>query len=200
MLLLLPLPFIVLGCFSFCCFANIAQTRRFALGSALWLAAFGGFLPAAAILALLLAVGTPTLSEHLHSNLRSNFAAGPHRMAIITAAVIIVLTSATGASAVAILHGIIVRRLTYSLFRLYVTAVACGVSIPFGLYWGSLLAYRLKLNDTSFAVVTYLWTLCCVIGMIWQTYSNAQDFRSHRPDTLNPIAPEEYGPAESATR
>jgi len=97
--------------------------------------------------------------------------------------------SAGVATAVAWLHQAITRRLTFLLFRLYVTAVIAGIGSVFGwvLSW-----WILSLEVPHAWIWSLLGMLILVSGFGTAAYKGARGLRGESPTTFPWVSPEEF--------
>ena len=179
--------FLTVGCVVFMIFSAIPALRRFALGSALWLAAWGVMSPG---IILINALGLGVLAQiHVHARL-------PLNQPVLHHLKIIAVANATIFSGIATLmtlcHGFLIRRITLALFRLYVTAVALGVGL-LGCLLALLAIDALRPNPSlpSFVgTVLLAGTVACLVASV--CYRHPADFRSTRPTKLQPVSEPEY--------
>ena len=186
---LLPpvISFLTIGCVVFMAFSAIPALRRFALGSALWLAIWGVMSPG---IILVNALGLGILSQiHAHENLPVNQPVLHHLKTVAVANAVVFSGIAT---LITLCHGFLIRRIMLALFRLYVTAVALGVG-----FLGCLLALlavdALRPNPSlaSFmGSVLLAGTVACLVASV--CYRHPADFRSTRPTKLQPVSESEY--------
>jgi hypothetical protein len=201
MLLLLPLPFVALGCISFLFCATIPLARGFALATSLWFAAWGIIFTAALTALLLLFVGVDYIKRSTSLTQMSGIhglAAGISQHGLLLIITISMLAAAL-AFGLAVLHGVVIRRMTFFLFRIYLAAVAFGVGLLAATPATFWLYGRLHLSTPALFALT-LPTIPILAGLLaWFCSAHAQDFRGKRPGALNPVSPEEYT-AQSGTR
>jgi hypothetical protein len=185
--LLLPpiVAFLMFGCVAFMVCAAVPRLRRFALGAALWLAAWGVMSPGAV---LLNAFALGVLAEsHAREAVPLNRMVLDHLKTVAIANGIVISIAAT---LLTLGHGFIVRRITLALFRLYVTAVAAGVCflaclltlLAVDLYHPSLPAFTGSLLLAG--VGAFLIASLC--------YRLPGEFRAFRPGKLQPVSEMEY--------
>jgi hypothetical protein len=179
--------FFTIGCVVFMLFSAIPAMRRFALGSALWLAAWGVMSPG---IILVNALGLGVLSQiHAHENLPVNQPLLHH---LKTVAVANAAVFSGVATLITLCHGFLMRRITLALFRFYLSAMALGVG-----FLGCLLALlavdALRPNPSlaSFVGSALLaGTVACMVTSV--CYRHPTDFRSTRPTRLQPVSESEY--------
>jgi len=179
--------FLTIGCVVFMLFSAIPALRRLALGSALWLAAWGLMSPG---IILINALGLGMLAQiHVHESVPINQPALHHLKTVAVANAAVFSGIAT---LITLCHGFLIRRTTLALFRLYLTAVALGVG-----FLGCLLAMlgvdalRPNPNLASLAgSVLLAGTVACLVASV--CYQHPADFRSTRPTKLQPVSKSEY--------
>ena len=188
MIFLLLIPAAVglgIGCGAFILLAIIPWQRYRALGTALWLAAFG--ISTSAIFWLeMVAIGL--LSGRSIEHLVHFDEIYSHHPGLALASVLI--ASAIVATAAALSHGIVVRRIIFNLFRLYASAVACGVGILSSLFIVWIVAANTEIVQPWLSLAAALLALPPLLTVI--TYRYAKDFRGARPVRWNPVTTEEY--------
>ena len=185
--LLLPpvVGFLAIGCSSFVVCALVPRLRRYALGVSLWFLVWALLSPG---MLLLNTVGLGILAQgHARVIVPLNDFAWHHVKLIAVANALLVAVIATG---VALLHGWMIRRVTFALFRVYLAAVSGGVGLLF-----SLLALLVLLADTAdggLSVIGFFVLLGVMMGLAVFCYRRAADFRAARPESLQPVTAEEY--------
>lgn len=192
MLLLLPLPFLALGCLCFLLCAAIPLTRRFALPVSLWFASYGFVLTGIVTAFLIFFIGVSFASEQLHLGARFGVLPMPHARGVRLLGLLVILVTAAVSTAVSFLHGTGIRRITFPLFRAYVAAVSFGVGLLAATPMSFAAIGQLHLSQ----VTTFLMTLPLILSaaalLSWFCFSHARDFRSGRPERFNPVSPAEY--------
>jgi hypothetical protein len=183
--------FLVAGCLVFYICAAVPRLRRFALSASLWLASLAILIPAAFLpnIALL-----GILSErHLNAHVPLRQVAVHHVEALFLFNIIALMCVAT---VITLVHGFLIRRATFLLFRLYVSAVSVGVAIT--LVWTSYLIVSIMSGSFVLALCA---AMCCILltAIAVYVYRNAQQFRGPRPQWMQPTSTAEYGPANTAS-
>jgi len=190
MIFFLAFPLTALGCAAFVICSFAPPLRRFALSSSLWfVACFPFFLAVAAgILAIVFGADRLTSLLHRSGTLKDIGSHMPDWIGILIAATIAIITFG-GATAVTLLHGALIRRLTFALFRLYVTCVSFGVgvltmffllsAVGVGRSWASLF-----INFVDIIPATLL---------AWFAYRKANQFRGSYPHRFPVVSREEFG-------
>jgi hypothetical protein len=118
--------FLLLGSIVFLACLLIPRTRQYALSAALWCAMWGPCSVALMVVAWVGLITTAFMSkvggvQSLHApKLISSFG-----WAYLTIGVLMTTIAATGA---ALIHQVLMKRLTFALFRLYATAVSGGLA------------------------------------------------------------------------
>jgi hypothetical protein len=96
-----------------------------------------------------------------------------------------------GATVITLLHGIIIRRLTLALFRLYVAAVSFGVGILTCSF--ALFAFATHLLSLPVFLPAALISLFAASALAYACFKSALDFRGPYPDRFPVVSPEEFG-------
>src|SRR5579875_2056705 len=117
MLLLLPIPFVELGCLAFLLAALIPPARRLSLGLSLWFASFGVFLTAIVGAIILAFVGAdyaknavlPLGARGMGAGSWGSFASKQ----IMLIGCVVILLAAILATGLSMLQGVLVRRITF---------------------------------------------------------------------------------------
>jgi len=188
--------FLLLGSFVFLACVLVPPTRRYALSAALWCAVWGPCSVGWMVLAGLGLIAEAFITkdgdmQQFHApRLVAAFGWGYLFFGVaVTAAV------ATGT---AWLHQVLVRRLTFALFRLYATAVSAGMGSVFGwaLGWWMMVkavpSYRLSLWGLG------MTALIIVFGMA--AYKGARALRGEAPTNFTWITPEEFTGLDPAVK
>ncbi len=105
--------------------------RRFALGSSLWCVACFPCLGASLGALLLIVTGTDKLQDYLHRD-HFSFMDFDSSWRIPLPIILMFVATMLGATVITAIHGLIVRRITLALFRLYVAAVSFCVGLISG--------------------------------------------------------------------
>lgn len=179
--------FFLIGAIVFVICLLLPPTRRYALSAALWCACWG---PAAVGWMLLAGMALVTESFVTQSgNVQSlHLPKLPVELGWIYL-VAAALVTAIFATAVAWLHQVLVRRTTFALFRLYVTAVSAGIGSVSGL----LLSWWVISTEIPYR---WLWSLLgmllLIAGFGIVAYRGARQLRGEAPTKFTWISPEEY--------
>jgi hypothetical protein len=96
-----------------------------------------------------------------------------------------------GATAITFIHGIIIRRLTLALFRLYVAIVSFGV----GILTCSLVlfAFAMPLLSLTAFLPAALASLLAASALAYACFRNAAGFRGSYPQRFPVVTPGEFG-------
>jgi hypothetical protein len=184
-------PFLVSGCIAFLVCAVIPQLRRFTLASSLWCISFGACILTALIFVVLATNGAAVATSLFHFHLNERF--NPGFKATITLDCISVIAAITGATAITMAHGWILRRVTLNLFRLYLVGVTIGVGLLIAIIGSTLASVTIQ----SLQHVSIYWAIAPLfvipVCLILFIYPRAREFRDARPLFMNPITPEEFG-------
>jgi hypothetical protein len=185
--LLLPpvVGFLAIGCGSFVVCALVPRLRRYALGVSLWFLVWALLSPG---MLLLNTVGLGILAQgHAHVIVPLNEFAWHHVKLIAVANALVVAVIATG---FALLHGWMIRRVTFALFKVYLTAVSGGV----GLLFSSLAALLLLVDSVGSAISSLVFFVMLGVMLMLAAFCwrRAEEFREARPERWQPVAAEEY--------
>jgi hypothetical protein len=180
--------FSLLGSLVFVLCTVLPQTRRFALSAALWCALWG---PCSVGLMVLAGLGIVTAAfvgrvGHLQSFHQSKLVEA-FGWGYLVVGVIVTFVVATGG---AWLHQVLVRRITFVLFRLYATVV-CGVM---GSVFGLCLGWWFLVKPLTGHVLPF-WICVMVIlilGFGSAAYNGASGLRGEAPSNFTWITPEEF--------
>jgi hypothetical protein len=197
MISFIAFPFLALGCVTFLLCAAIPPLRKFALGSSLWCVACVPCLWIMFILIVLLNLGADALHKTLSWDL--NTATHFHQRGMAWLIGIAVLTIViAGATSITAIHGIIVRRFTLALFRLYVAGVSFGIGILTVFFISIIISGRLSSAMTDLSL-PLLWmnafSLIVAPTLAYFCYRNAAQFRGKYPDRFPVVTQEEFGSA-----
>jgi hypothetical protein len=180
--------FLLLGSIVFLVCLLIPWTRQYALSAALWCAMWG---PCSVVLMVIAGVGLITTAfvtklggeQSLHApRLISSFG-----WAYLIIGVLMTTIVATGAAWV---HQLLVKRLTFALFRLYAAAVSAGIGSVFGWCLGWWIMVR--------GLGVYGWLLwgvgmlALVAGFAITAYKVARSLRGTAPKNFTWISEEEF--------
>jgi hypothetical protein len=180
--------FLLLGSIVFLACLLISRTRHYALSAALWCALWG---PCSVALMVIAGVGLITTAfitkvggvQSLHApRLISSFG-----WAYLIIGVLMTAIAATGA---AWLHQVLMKRLTFALFRLYAAAVSGGIGGVFGWCLGWWIMVK--------GLGVYGWLLwgvgmlVLVSGFAVIAYKGARGLRGTAPKNYTWISEEEF--------
>jgi hypothetical protein len=190
---LIVLFFLVLGSAAFSVCVLIPPGRKYALSTALWFAVWGPCSVLLLFLAILgvVAGGFALQATQMHWEDASKFFSAIGWGASIVGVIVTSLI----ATVAAWLHQALIHRMTFLLFRLYVTFVVAGIGSVVGLVF-----FWLAMGSGRFH---YTWWLVALIVPIMilafgsQAYKHARALRGHAPTGLTWITPDEFaGPVE----
>jgi len=116
MILFIAFPFLAAGCACFLFCAAIPRLRRFALSGSLWWVACIPCLFAILTGLILWSLGLDALRRLLRPDLAASLSVHQTSWLGWLLAIITLVVTVTGATAITLIHGIIVRRLTLALF------------------------------------------------------------------------------------
>jgi len=192
MIFVLVFPFLTLGCIAFLACSAIPPLRRYALGASLWCAACIPCLIATFITYGLAILGLTKLRPLLRWN-------GSHMVGFFKPSwigwlffTIMLIAVAIASAAIAAIHGIIIRRMTFALFRIYLAAVSFGVGVLSCLIISFVFAMDL-LEPTRYIPIALL-TLLSAAGLSYFCSSNAVHFRGTHPKYFPIVTPAEFNP------
>jgi hypothetical protein len=180
--------FLAIGSLVFVACVFVRPTRKYALSAALWCAVWGPCSVGLMTLAGLGLVATAFIAkdgdvQSFHApKLLAAFGWG-----YLIVGVLITMAVATG---VAWIHQKVVRRSTFTLFRLYATAVSGGIGSVFGwclgwwLMWKEVAHYGLVLWCVGMLVL--------VAAFATAAYKCARQLRGKAPTSFTWISPEEF--------
>lgn len=186
MFLFFAFPFVASGCLAFLICCTVKTLRRFALGCSLWCVAS---LPCTTISLII-------VSSFIHKYVSFDIASGwanaipDHPWVVKTATIGLVVV---GATSITILHGIVIRRTTLALFRIYVAFVGFGVGVLSVLSLGMYLMaeYGQGMRDLFIANIA----ASCAGGFFLARFCfrSASEFRGPYPNRFPLISASEYG-------
>jgi len=180
--------FVLLGSIVFLACLLISRTRQYALSAALWCAMWG---PCSVALIVIAGVGLITTAfvtkvggaQSLHApSLISSFG-----WAYLIIEVLMTAIAATGAAWV---HQVLIKRLTFALFRLYAAAVSGGIGSVFGWCLGWWIMVK--------GLGVYGWLLwgvgmlLLVSGFAITAYKGARGLRGTAPKNFTWISEDEF--------
>jgi hypothetical protein len=186
----IALPFLALGCAAFLIFAAIPRLRPFALSISLWCVAFALCLIAAVLALLLASTGIAAFHElfRRHSFTLPNI--GDHSWIGWLLFSLVIVATLAGATAITAVHGIITRRLTLALFRIYLAAVSFGVGILSCAF--VLLVLSDHLFDMAFVIPATGLGLLLTSALSYACFKNASRFRGSYPQRFPVVTLEEF--------
>jgi hypothetical protein len=191
MILFLAVPFLTIGCVCFLLCAAIPALRRFALSSSLWCVACVPCLFAILAAVILWSLGVDALGRLLKPDFGVSLSVHQtSRLGWFVAITAFAFTIA-GATAVTLIHGIIIRRLTLALFRLYVAVVSFGVGILTCSF--VLFAFAMHLLSLTAFLPVALASLAAASALAYACFRNAPGFRGSYPQRFPVVTPEEFG-------
>jgi len=175
------------GAVQFLVCVTIPSLRRYALSAALWWAVWGPCSIALMMLAGLgVVAGISAKQSHYSSALQTlHFPRGLGWGYLILG----VLGTAAFATVIAWLHQVMVRRLTFVLFRLYATVISAGIGSVFGwcFSWGILA------EDVRYGwVLGIAGMVVLMIGFGMVAYKKSRALRGNAPTTMTWLSAEEF--------
>jgi hypothetical protein len=179
--------FLLVGAVMFLACVLVPTARQYALSVALWFAALGPCAVALMMLAGLAIVADAFITKT--SDMQSFHTPTWPATLGWGYAVVGVLVSGGVATVVAWLHQAITRRLTFLLFRLYVTAVIAGIGSVFG--W-ALSWWLLSTEIPHVWIWSLLGMLILVVGFGAAAYKGARGLRGDAPTKFPWVSPEEF--------
>jgi hypothetical protein len=192
-LLLPPIAAIMaLGCLGFFLCAAIPTLRPAALAVPLWFAVWGLLSPTVLIFNAF-ALGILTQS-HANEIVPLNPFALHHLKSLVLVNAVLISGVAT---AVTLIHGWVLRRITLALFRLYLTTIAAGISLLCSLL--ILLVLDVYGAGRILMAISFLLTLLVTSSCTLLCYRRPAGFRSSRPTKFQPVSLEEYVLLKPAT-
>ncbi len=181
--------FLLVGSIVFLACLLLPRLRQYALSVALWCAMWG---PCSIVLMLIAGIGLIATAfiakaggvQTLHApRLLSAFG-----WSYLTVGVLVTIVVATAS---AWIHQAIVKRLTFALFRLYVTVVSAGIGSVFG--W--CLGWWMMFKSMSGHAPLLVWGTCMlalIVGFGAAAYKGARGLRGGAPESFTWISPEEF--------
>jgi hypothetical protein len=191
MILFIAFPFLAMGCVCFLLCAAIPPLRRFALSSSLWCVACVPCLFAILATVVLWSLGVDALQRLMKRDFGASLSV--HQTSWLGWLLVIIVFAFTvaGATAITLMHGIIIRRLTLALFRLYVAAVSFGVGILTCSF--VLFAFAMHLLSLAALLPAALVSLLAATALAYACFRNASGFRGSYPQRLPVVSAEEFG-------
>ncbi len=191
MILFIVFPFLALGCVCFLVCTVIAPLRRFALSSSLWWVACVPFLFAILAAIILFSLGIDAFHRLLKPDFGASLSVHQTSWQGWLLAATGLLAMGAGASLVTFIHGIIIRRLTLALFRLYVTGVSFGVGVLTCSF--VLFAFAKHLLSLPTFLPATVASLLAASALAYQCFKSASGFRGQYPQRFPIVTPEEFG-------
>jgi hypothetical protein len=182
--------FLVLGSLAFMVCVLMPPTRRYALSTALWFAAWG---PCLAVLIVLVVLGVAGAALTMKAgSIGIDWTAVPGLMGALGWGYLTlgVLVTAVVASGAAWLHQKLVHRFTFALFRIYATAVSAGIGSVYGWCLGWWIEAR---GTVRFGV--WWWgvaMLFLITGFGAAAYKGARSLRGKAPTRFTWISEDEF--------
>jgi hypothetical protein len=188
----LPLIFLMLlacGCVAFFICSALPFLRRFALPFSLWMVACFPCLLAAMAILFGIAFSADQLQQHFQVNhLEAMLYLASHRGLVLAW---FALISLGGATVITLAHGLVIRRLTLALFRLYITAVAAGVGLSsIALLWIGLAA---RLHTWWALLIVVSAGVGLSIFSVFTSFRHPSQFRGTYPERFPLVTKEEFG-------
>jgi hypothetical protein len=180
--------FLVLGSMVFLGCVLFRPTRQYALSAAVWCAMWA---PCSVGVMTAAGLGLVAMSFLTKAGAGPSFQS-PKQLATFGWGFLIfgVLATTVIATGAAWLHQMLVRRVTYALFRLYASVVSAGIGSVFGLCLGWwMMSKELMTNGWP------LWSLSMLVliaGFGTLAYRGARGLRGEAPKTFTWITPEEF--------
>lgn len=179
--------FLVLGSLVFVVCGTTPKLRRFALSAALWFAVWGPCVTVWMLFAGMIAFTADYSSQHmdlagLHLPAwKSGFGLGLFWLAVVSTAAV--------ATAVAWVHQVVVRRMTFALFRIYAAVVSAGV----GSVWGWALGIWIATLGIRFGWLIWLAAMGMLIAAFgYEGYRLARKLRGEAPERFAWVSREEF--------
>jgi len=191
------MPFFLLAGVSIFCFAFLAvgalvfvacvalpPVRRIALSAALWCAMWGPCLIVWMTLAGMVGIAAIVGADHGIRPIewQRGFGLGLGTVAILSTAVVATVT--------AWLHQILIRRMTFALFRIYATLVSAGIGSVYG--WALALWLGSRGMNVTPAVASILVMALLIAAFGYLGFRLARQLRGKAPERFTWITPEEF--------
>jgi hypothetical protein len=191
-MLLLVLPmycffFLAVGAVVFVLCAGVPWMRRFALSAALWCAVWGPCTIAWMLFTAMAGFAAQYGMNHaggvdVHvGDWMRGFGLGMFWLAMTSTAAV--------ATAAAWLHQVLVRRMTFVLFRLYATLVAAGI----GSVWGWSAGFAMAAYNVPYRLAFWILTMIGLVTVFgWGAYRGANLLRGAAPERFTWVSREEF--------
>jgi hypothetical protein len=166
--------------------ASIPPLLRFALSAALWCAVWGPCLSGWILFTGLALLADGVAKESMHMQRAPiDF----HRLAGLPFLSLALLSSAALGSLAAWMHQIIIRRMTFALFRIYSTLVSAGI----GSVWGWALGWWMAATEMIWKVPLWIGgTMILVASFGYAGFRGARQLRGAFPMRFSWLTKEEY--------
>ncbi|HEY1993459.1 MAG TPA: hypothetical protein VGG81_03575 [Edaphobacter sp.] len=191
MIFFIAFPFLAVGCACFLLGAAVPPLRRFALSSSLWCIACIPCLFAFLAAVVLWSLGVDALRRLLRMDFGASLSFHQTSLLGWFLAITAIIVTVAGATAITLIHGIIIRRLTLALFRLYVAVVSFGVGILACSF--VLFTFAMHLLSLAAFLPAVLASLLAATALASVCFRNASGFRGSYPQRLPVVSPEEFG-------
>jgi hypothetical protein len=191
MILFIVFPFLALGCVCFLVCAAIPPFRRFALSSSLWCVACVPCLLAILTAVVLCSLGVNALQRLMKPDFGASLGVYQTSWLGWFVGISTFVFTVTGATAITFIHGIVIRRLTLALFRLYVAVVSLGVGILTCSF--VLFAFAMHLLSPIAFLPVGLASLLVATALAYACFRNASGFRGSYPQRFPVVTSEEFG-------
>jgi hypothetical protein len=181
--------FLLLGSVVFLAFLLVPIIRKYALSAARWSAMWG---PCAVALMTIAGIGLVAAAFLTKAGDVQTFHA-PRLLSTFGWSYLIagIVITTLVATASAWIHQVMVKRLTFALFRLYAAAVSAGIGSVFG--W--CLGWWMMSKELSGYVWLFMWGICMltlISGFGAAAYKGARGLRGEAPEGFTWISPSEF--------
>ena len=194
MIFFIVFPFLAIGCVTFLICSVIPPLRRFTLSASLWCVACIPCLMASLIMCGLSSIGLHKILALLQWNNGSDITFHQTSWSGWLFFFIVLIAVIAGATIITLLHGIIIRRLTLALFRIYVGAVSFGVGVS--IYLLLSLTFAMRLLEPARYLPAALLGFLFAVSLAYVCFKNASLFRGPHPTRLPIVTLEEFGPED----
>jgi hypothetical protein len=191
MIFFIAFPLLAVGCACFLLCAAVPPLRRFALSSSLWCIACIPCLFAFLAAVVLWSLGVDALRRILRMDFGASLSFHQTSLLGWFLAIAAIVVTVAGATAITLIHGIIIRRLTLALFCLYVAVVSFGVGILTCSF--VLFAFAMHLLSLTAFLPAALASLSAASALAYACFRNATGFRGSYPQRLPVVTPGEFG-------
>jgi hypothetical protein len=190
MIFFIVFPFLALGCAAFLFSAAIPKLRRFALSSSLWCVACAICLIAVVITLALIGTGIAALHGLFQRPFLGSMHFGQSSWIGWLFLGFALITTVVGATAITLLHGIVIRRFTLALFRLYLAAVSFGVGVLSCALL--IMAFGEHFLLLTFPIPAVLFSILIALALSYACLRIAPQFRGSYPQRFPIVTPEEF--------